>query len=97
MNKQITFTDAEYAQRKLTGGWEKFLDTMDAIVPWAAFEEKIAPFYSKSGRLRQRRNLSTRATPPVRIWLLEVSICYGRAVGATPQMLSIFGGFRHAF
>jgi IS5 family transposase len=50
MNTQQTFTDAEYAQRKLTGGWEKFLDTMDAIVPQAAFEEKIAPFYPKSGR-----------------------------------------------
>jgi hypothetical protein len=51
MNKQITFTDAEYAQRKLTGGWEKFLDTMDAIVPRAVFEEKIAP-------------ISARAMPP---------------------------------
>jgi IS5 family transposase len=50
MNTQQTFTDAEYAQRKLTGGWEKFLDTMDAIVPRAVFEEKIAPFYPKSGR-----------------------------------------------
>jgi IS5 family transposase len=50
MNTQITFTDAEYAQRKLTGGREKFLDTMDAIVPRAAFEEKTAPFYPKSGR-----------------------------------------------
>jgi IS5 family transposase len=37
----------EYAQRKLPGGWEKFLD---AIVLRAAFEEKIAPFYHKSVR-----------------------------------------------
>jgi IS5 family transposase len=50
MNTQITFTDAEYAQRKRTGRREEFLDTMDAIIPWAAFEEKIKPFYPKSGR-----------------------------------------------
>jgi IS5 family transposase len=50
MNTQQTFTDAEYAQRKRTGRREEFPDTMDAIIPRAAFEEKIAPFYPKSGR-----------------------------------------------
>jgi IS5 family transposase len=50
MNKQKTFTDTEYAQRKRTGRREEFPDTMDAIILRAAFEEKIAPFYPKSGR-----------------------------------------------
>jgi IS5 family transposase len=54
MNKQKTFTDMEYAQRKLTGRREEFLDTMDAITPRAAFEETIKPFYPKSG-LRGRQ------------------------------------------
>jgi IS5 family transposase len=50
MNKQKTFTDMEYAQRKRTRRREKFLDAMDAIIPQAAFEETIEPFYPKSGR-----------------------------------------------
>jgi hypothetical protein len=43
MNKQKTFTDMEYAQRKRKGRREKFLDAPDAIIPWAAFEEKLNP------------------------------------------------------
>ncbi|MDR1902356.1 MAG: hypothetical protein LBQ88_08775 [Treponema sp.] len=43
MANQQTFTDIEYAQRKRTGRREKFLDAMDAIIPWAAFEETIKP------------------------------------------------------
>jgi IS5 family transposase len=54
MNTQKTFTDMEYAQRKRTGRREKFLDAMDAIIPRAAFEETIKPFYPKSG-LRGRQ------------------------------------------
>jgi IS5 family transposase len=51
MNKQQTFTDMDYAQRKRTGRREKFLDAMDTIIPQAAFEETIMPFYPKSGKL----------------------------------------------
>jgi IS5 family transposase len=47
MNKQKTFTNMKYAQRKRTGRREKF---PDAIIPWAAFEETIRPFYPKSGK-----------------------------------------------
>jgi IS5 family transposase len=50
MNKQKTFTGMEYAQRKRTGRREKFPDVMDAIIPRAAFEETIKPFYPKSGK-----------------------------------------------
>ncbi|MDR0629570.1 MAG: IS5/IS1182 family transposase, partial [Treponema sp.] len=42
----MTFTDLEYAERKR----EKFLDTMDGIIPWEEFIKKIEPFYPKSGR-----------------------------------------------
>jgi IS5 family transposase len=49
MNKQKTFTDMEYAQRKRTVRREKFLDAMDAVIPRAAFEETIKSVYPKSG------------------------------------------------
>jgi IS5 family transposase len=55
MNKQKTFTDMEYAQRKRTGRREKFLD---AIIPRTAFEKTIKPFYPKSG-LRGRQPKGT--------------------------------------
>jgi IS5 family transposase len=50
MENQQTFTDIEYAQRKRTGRREKFLDAMDAIIPRAAFEETVRPFYPKNGQ-----------------------------------------------
>jgi IS5 family transposase len=46
----MTFTDAEYAERKRRGKREKFLDSMERLIPWAAFIKKIEPFYPKSGR-----------------------------------------------
>jgi IS5 family transposase len=50
MANQQTFTDIEYAQRKRTGKREKFLDAMEALIPWAAFTKTIEPYYYKSGR-----------------------------------------------
>jgi hypothetical protein len=44
----MTFTDMEYAGRKHCGRRERFLDSMDGIIPWAAFIEAIEPFYPKS-------------------------------------------------
>jgi hypothetical protein len=46
MNKQKTFTDMEYAQRKRTVKRKKF---PDAVIHRAAFEKTIMPFYTKSG------------------------------------------------
>jgi IS5 family transposase len=46
----MTFTDAEYAERKHYGKREKFLDSMERIIPWTDFIKKIEPFYPKSGR-----------------------------------------------
>jgi IS5 family transposase len=69
MNTQKTFTDAEYAQRKRTGRREEFLDTMDAIIPRAAFEETIKPFYPKSGlRGRQPKGIELM----LRMYFLQV-------------------------
>jgi IS5 family transposase len=50
----------EYAGRKRCGRREKFLDSMDGIIPWAAFIKTIEPFYSKSGgHGRQPRGIGT--------------------------------------
>jgi IS5 family transposase len=68
MKKQQTFTDMEYAQRKRTGRREKFLD---AIIPRAAFEETIRPFYPKSGlRGRQPKGIELI----LRMYFLQVWI-----------------------
>jgi hypothetical protein len=45
----MTFTDMEYAERKRCGRRERFLDSIDGIIPWAAFIEAIESFYPKSG------------------------------------------------
>jgi hypothetical protein len=45
----MTFTDMEYEGRKRCGKRERFLDSMEGIIPWAAFIEAIEPFYPKSG------------------------------------------------
>jgi hypothetical protein len=41
MEKQQTFTDIEYAQRKRVSRREAFLETMDKLAPWQRLEEKI--------------------------------------------------------
>ena len=43
--KQQTFTDCEYDQRKKKIRREEFLETMGAIIPWAAWIVMILPFY----------------------------------------------------
>ena len=40
---QITFSDMEYSARKRITQKEKFLRAMDAIIPWAAWVNKIMP------------------------------------------------------
>jgi IS5 family transposase len=45
----MTFTGMEYAGRKRCGRRDKFLDSLDGVIPWTAFIEAIEPFYPKSG------------------------------------------------
>ena len=66
----MTFTDLEYAGRKRSGKREKFLDSMDRIIPWADFIKKIEPYYPKSGRPgRPPRGIE----PMLRMYFLQVS------------------------
>ena len=65
----MTFTDLEYAGRKRSGKREKFLDSMDRIIPWADFIKKIEPYYPKSGRPgRPPRGIE----PMLRMYFLQV-------------------------
>jgi transposase, IS5 family len=46
---QLTFAEAEYANKKRKTRREKFLEKMDELMPWARLEKKIARYYVKSG------------------------------------------------
>lgn len=50
--KQQTFTDIEYAGRKRKTKREEFLDSMDALIPWAEWVALVTPFYPDGKRGR---------------------------------------------
>lgn len=49
--KQTSFASAEFAGKKRKTRREKFLDEMEAVVPWARLESLIEPHYPKSGKV----------------------------------------------
>jgi len=51
--KQVTFSDAEYALKRRQTRREKFLGTMEQLMPWAEMEALIEPVYPKAGRGRR--------------------------------------------
>jgi IS5 family transposase len=46
---QLTFAEAEYASKKRKTKREVFLERMEALIPWARLEKKIARYYPKNG------------------------------------------------
>jgi IS5 family transposase len=65
----MTFTDMEYGGRKRCGKRERFLDSMEGIIPWAEFIKIIELFYPKSGRPgRQPRGVEMM----LRMYFLQV-------------------------
>lgn len=46
---QLTFAEAEYANKKRKTKREIFLERMEALIPWARLEKKIARYYPKNG------------------------------------------------
>lgn len=52
---QLSFSDEEHSGRKRTTKREEFLKTMNAIIPWAEWVEKIRPFYLSGKRGRPVR------------------------------------------
>lgn len=65
---QQTFTDIEYAQRKRKGKRELFLDSMNAIIPWALFVETIKPYYPQGHRGRPPKGIELM----LRMYFLQV-------------------------
>jgi IS5 family transposase len=53
MERQRSFAQAEYAQKKKKTRRERFLDDMEEVVPWAKLVACIEPFYFKGERGRK--------------------------------------------
>jgi len=52
MQRQGSFSQAEYAGKKRQTRRDKFLAEMEAVVPWARLVERLRPFYPKGERGR---------------------------------------------
>ena len=46
---QTSFSELEYASKKKLTRRDRFLAELEAITPWSALEQTIAPFYPSSG------------------------------------------------
>lgn len=56
---QLSFSEAEYHHKKRKTRREKFLEQMNALIPWKCLEKKIAKHYPRSGNGRRPYPLST--------------------------------------
>src|ERR1700728_239993 len=52
MQRQGSFSQAEYAGKKKQTRRDKFLAEMEQVVPWARLVERLRPFYPKGERGR---------------------------------------------
>lgn len=68
MNRQQTFSDMEYSNRKRITKRESFLRMMDEIIPWSDWVELIRPFYPKGEQGRPPRGIELM----LRMYLLQV-------------------------
>jgi len=58
MAEQLSFSEAEYNLKKRKTRREKFLEQMDALLPWKRLEKRIRPYYVKAGNGRRPYPLS---------------------------------------
>jgi IS5 family transposase len=65
---QMTFSDMEYSGRKRVTQKEKFLREMNDIIPWAAWVNKILPYYPTGKRGRPPRGIELM----LRMYLLQI-------------------------
>ena len=59
MKNQTSFADFEYDNRKRQTRRERFLDTMEKIIPWKGCVTLIEPYYPKGKRGRPPRGIET--------------------------------------
>lgn len=57
MNKQQSFADMEYANRKRKTKRDEFLEIMDEVIPWEEWCSVVAPYYPKGKRGRPPRGV----------------------------------------
>jgi IS5 family transposase len=65
---QPSFTEVEYGNRRRVSRRERFLDVMDATIPWAAWVGLIEPFYYSGSKGRKPKPIETM----LRMYLLQV-------------------------
>ncbi len=58
MDHQVSFSDIEYEQKKRKTRREKFLERMDALIPWQRLEKRVHRYYPKPGKGRHPYPLS---------------------------------------
>jgi IS5 family transposase len=66
-SEQPSFTDVEYQNRRRVSRRERFLETMDATIPWASWVAVIEPFYYDGKKGRKPKPLETM----LRMYLLQ--------------------------
>ena len=78
---QPTFATVEYEQKKRKTRRERFLERIDALVPWEELETRIAPYYPKAGRGRRPYPLA------VMLRVHCVQLCYNLSDPAMEDLL----------
>src|SRR5712672_2766298 len=81
MQRQCSFSQAEYAGKKKQTRRDKFLAEMEQVVPWARLVNRLRPFYPKGERGRPPVGLERM----LRIYFLQQ--WYGLADGALEDAL----------
>ena len=71
VSEQPSFTDVEYGNRRRVSRREKFLDTMDATIPWGRWVGVIEPYYYRD-RVGQRGRKPVPLETMLRMYLLQV-------------------------
>ena len=69
--EQPSFTEVEYGNRRRVSRRERFLETMDATIPWAAWVGLIEPFYYQD-RPGKRGRKAKPVETMLRMYLLQV-------------------------
>ena len=70
-SEQQSFTDVEYGNRRRVSRRERFLETMDATIPWAAWVGVIEPHYY-ADRPGKRGRKAKPVETMLRMYLLQV-------------------------
>ena len=64
---QLTFADADFAEKGKTTRKERFLAEMEQVVPWGPLQRLIDPVYPEAGNGRRPYSLATM----LRIYLMQ--------------------------